>query len=63
MTKRFLMDLEMGSYEWEYRCEASVKFLLRSNIRNPVKTPPFLHVSSWSLHDKKVPDELGDWVI
>ena len=52
-TWRFLMDLEFGSDEWEHLYEASVKFSSRSNIRNPVKTPPFLHVSSWSLRGHK----------
>ena len=28
--------------------EANVKVSSRSNIRNPVKTPPVLQVSSWS---------------
>ena len=46
---RFLINLEMGSYDRDHTSEAFVKVSSRSNIRNPVKTPPFLQVSPWSL--------------
>ena len=36
----FLIDLTMVSEGREYPYEASVKVQLRSNLRNPVKTPP-----------------------
>ena len=41
--------LEDVSYDRDHHSEASVKVSSRSNIRNPVKTPPVLQVSSWSL--------------
>ena len=46
---RFLMNLELVSDVRDYLSEAFVKVSSRSNIRNPVKTPPVLHVSFWSL--------------
>ena len=49
MTKKFLMNLEIGSYWWQYAYEASMKSSSRSNIGNPVKNPPLLHVSLRSL--------------
>merc|ERR1712025_1027948 len=48
-TWRFLMDLEMVSKEWDYPSAPSVKFSSRSIVRNCVKTPPILQVTSWSL--------------
>ena len=42
--------------------EASVNFSSRLTIRNPVKTPPVLEVSSWSLEELQIPDEPGDGV-
>ena len=45
-TWRFLMNLVVVSDDREHPLEASVKFSSRFNIRNPVKTPPVLHVSS-----------------
>ena len=45
----FLIDLEMVSDGREHPSEVSVKVLSRSDIRNHVKTPPVLQVSSWSL--------------
>ena len=44
-----LMNLEVVSFDRDHNSEASVKVSSRSNIRNPVKTPPVLQVSSWSL--------------
>ena len=41
--------LEDVSYDRDHHSEASVKVSSRSNIRNPVKTPPVLQVSSWIL--------------
>ena len=38
----FLMNLEMVADRREHLLEASVKFLSRLDIRNPVKTPPIL---------------------
>ena len=37
--------------------EPSLKFLLRLNLWNPVKTINFLHDPLWSLEDIKVPDK------
>ena len=48
-TWTFLMDLEMVSDGREHPSEVSVKVSSRSDIRNHVKTPPVLQVSSWSL--------------
>ena len=48
-TWTFLMDLEMVSDEKEHPSEVSVKVSSRSDIRNHVKTPPVLQVSSWGL--------------
>ena len=45
-TWRFLMKLEVVLDDREHPLEASVKFSSRFKIRNPVKTPPVLHVSS-----------------
>ena len=45
----FLTNLEMVSDGREHISEVSVKVSLRSDIRNHVKTPPVLQVSSWSL--------------
>ena len=49
-TWRFLMNLELVSNIREHPWEATS----RSNIRNPVKTPPVLQVSYWNLG--------GQWV-
>ena len=43
------MNLELVSYDRDHDSEASVKVSSSSKIRNPVKTPPVLQVSSWSL--------------
>ena len=48
-TWTFLMDLEMVSDGREHPSEVSVKVSSRSDIRNHVKTPPVLQVSSRSL--------------
>ena len=48
-TWRFLMYLVIVSDEREHPREASLKVSWRLDNRNPVKTPPVLHVSSWSL--------------
>ena len=45
----FHMDQDMVSDEREYPSEVSVKVSSRSDIRNHVKTPPVLQVSSRSL--------------
>ena len=45
----FHMDLEMVSDWREHSSEVSVKVSSRSDIRNHVKTPPVLQVTSWSL--------------
>ena len=45
----FHMDLEMVSDWREHSSEVSVKVSSRSDIRNHVKTPTVLQVSSWSL--------------
>ena len=42
------MNLEVVSDDRDYPSEVSVKVSSRSNIRNTVKTPPVLQVSSWS---------------
>ena len=46
---RFLMNLEVVSYDRDHTSEAFVKVSSRSNIRNPVKTSTVLQVTSWSL--------------
>ena len=56
------MNLEMVSDSREHSLEASVNFSSRLTIRNPVKTPPVLEVSSWSLEELQIPDEPGDGV-
>ena len=43
------MNLEVVSDDRDHPSEASVKFSSRINIRNPVKNPPVLKVSSWIL--------------
>ena len=48
-TWRFLMNLEMVSYDMYQSYEVALKISSKSNIRNPVKTLPILHVPSWSL--------------
>ena len=48
-TWRFLTHLVMVSDGREHSREASLKVSSRLDIRNPVKTPPVLQVSSWSL--------------
>ena len=48
-TWRFLMHLVMVSDWREHPREASLKVSWRLDNRNPVKTPPVLQVSSWSL--------------
>ena len=48
-TQRFLMSLELVSDIRDHLSEASVKVSSRSNIRNLVKTPPVLQVSSWRV--------------
>ena len=45
----FLMDLDMVSDGMEHPSEVSVKVSSRSDIRNHVKTPPVLQVSSQNL--------------
>ena len=44
-----LEDLEVVLDDRYHPSEASVKVSSRSNIRNPVKTPPVLQASSGSL--------------
>ena len=46
---RFLMQLVIVSDVREHPREASLKVSWRLDNRNPVKTPPVLQVSSWSL--------------
>ena len=48
-TWKFLMNLEMLSYDRDHNSEASVKVSSRSKIRNPINTPPVLQVFPWSL--------------
>ena len=48
-TWRFLTYLVMVSDGSEHPREASLKVSWSLDIRNPVKTPPVLQVSSWSL--------------
>ena len=48
-TWRFLMHLVMVSDGWEHPKEVSLKVSWILDIRKPVKTPPVLQVSSWSL--------------
>ena len=48
-TWTFLMDLQMVSDGREHPSEVSVKVSSRSDIRNHVKTPLVLQVSSWGL--------------
>ena len=48
-TWTFLMDLEMVSDGREHPSKVPLKVSSRSDIRNHVKTPPVLQVSSWSL--------------
>ena len=48
-TWRFLTYLVMVSDWSEHQREASLKVSWRLDNRNPVKTPPVLQVSSWSL--------------
>ena len=48
-TWMFLLDFDMVSDGREHPSEVSVKVSSRSDIRNHVKTPPVLQVSSWSL--------------
>ena len=48
-TWRFLTYLVMVSDGSEHPREASLKVSWRLDNRNPVKTPPVLQVSSWSL--------------
>ena len=48
-TLMFLMNLEMVSKDRDYPSEPSVKVSSRSIVRNCVKTPPILQVTSWSL--------------
>ena len=43
------MNLEVVSDDRYHPSEASAKVSSRFNIRNPVKTPPVLQVSSWSF--------------
>ena len=43
------MDLEMVSKEGDYPSEPPVKVSSRSIVRNCVKTPPILQVTSWIL--------------
>ena len=50
------MNVELVSDIRDHLSEASVKVSSRSNIRNPVKTPPVLQVSSWSHGG-----HLGSW--
>ena len=69
------MNLEVVSYDRDHTSEASVKDSLRTNIRNPVKTPPVLqaeillrlHLFSKSLpgvlEDVEIPDEPGGGVV
>merc|ERR1711978_818558 len=45
----FLINLEVVSDDRYHPLKASVKVSSRSNIRNSVKTPNVLQVSSWSL--------------
>ena len=53
------MNMEEVSYDRDHHSEASVKISSRSNITNPVKTPPVLQVSPGVLEDVEVLDELG----
>ena len=46
---RFLMNLEVVSYDRDLTSEAFVKVSSRSKIRNLVKTQPVIQVSPWSL--------------
>ena len=43
------MNMELVSDIRDHLSEASVKVSSRSNIRNLVKTPPVLQVSSWKV--------------
>ena len=47
-TWQFLMKQEVVSDDMYHTSEASVEVLSTSKIRDPVKTPPVLQVSSWS---------------
>ena len=44
-----MINLEKVLNEWEYPSESSVKVSSISIVRNCVKTPPILQVTSWSL--------------
>ena len=59
----FLMELEMVSRYSKYPWEVLLKVSLRSNIKNLVKIAPILQVSSWSLGDKDVLDDIGDCLL
>ena len=48
-TWRFLINLEMVSYDMYQSYEVALKISSKSNIRNPVKTLLVLIVPSWSL--------------
>ena len=52
-----LTKLEMVSGGFVKPKEPSLKFLLRSNLWNPVKTINFLYNPLWSLEDIKVSDK------
>ena len=54
------MNLKVESDNRDHPSEASVKVSSKSNIRNPVKTPPVLQVSPGVLEDVEVLDEHGD---
>ena len=43
------MNMEVVTFDRDHHSEASVKVSSRCNSRNPVKTPPVLQVSPWSL--------------
>ena len=53
------MNLEVVPYDRDYTSEAFVKVSSRSNITNPVKTPPVLQVSPGVLEEVEVLDEHG----
>ena len=59
-TWRFLTHLVMVSDWREHPREASLKVSWRLDMRKPVKIPPVLLVSSWSLEDEEIPDAPGD---
>ena len=51
---RFLMNLEVLSFDRDHTSEAFVKVSSRSKIRNLVKTPPVLQLSVQQFHSVQV---------